>query len=192
MKNIEILQKVADLVGFKFGSYYFAEVELEGGLVITNQTEGDFMMGDVISVKNEDGTYTIVGAGEHRLLDGRVFITDEEGKLVEIREVEEEGTEEVSIDATKNKMEEVEVEVPDEVVDVLSPEIVEEIVEALAPIVEELKVLTEEMKKLKKDYENFKASSAYEPLKEDKVIASAFNADHRYNVLRDMKAKMRK
>lgn len=192
MKNIEILQKVADLVGFKFSSYNFAEVELEGGLVISNQTEGEFQIGDVVSVKNEDGTYTIVGSGEHRLLDGKVFITDEEGKLVEIREEESEAPE-ISVEVeTKEQMEEVSVEVPEEVVDVMSPDVVEAVVEALTPIVEELKVLTEEMKKLKKDYEGFKASSAYEPLKEDKVIASAFSTDHRYSVLREMKQKMRK
>lgn len=191
MKNIEILQKVADLVGFKFGSFNFAEVELEGGLVISNQTEGDFMVGDVISVKNEDGTYTIVGSGEHRLLDGRVFITDEEGKLVEVREVEGEEPK-VEVEIETEEMEEVSVEVPEEVVDVMSPDVVEAVVEALAPVVEELKILTEEMKKLKKDYENFKASSAYEPLKEDKIVSNAFSTDHRYSVLMDMKAKRRK
>lgn len=188
MKNIEILQKVADLVGFKFGAFNFAEVELEGGLVISNQTEGDFLTGDVISVKNEDGTYTIVGAGEHRLLDGRVFITDEEGKLVEIRE---EGAEvSVEVETKEEGMEEVSVELPEGVE--LTPAVIEEVVKALVPMVEELKMLTEEMKKLKKDFESFKASSAYEPLKEDKVVASAFSTDHRYSVLRDMKAKMRK
>ena len=92
MKNIEILQKVADLVGFKFSSvsYSFAEVELDGGVIITNSTEGDFALGDTISVKNEDGTFTIVGSGTHRLADGiKIFITDEEGKLVEIKDAEE-------------------------------------------------------------------------------------------------------
>jgi hypothetical protein len=74
----------------------------------------------------------------------------------------------------------------------ITPDVIEEVVKALAPMVEELKMLTEEMKKLKKDYENFKASSAYEPLKEDKIVASAFNTDHRYNVLRDLKSKMKK
>jgi hypothetical protein len=186
MKNIEILQKVADLVGFKFGSYRFAEVELEGGVVISNQTEGDFMIGDVIAIKNEDGTFTIVGSGEHKLSDGRLFITDEEGKLVEIRDVVSE-TDVVEVAAA-----EVEIEVPNEVSDVLSPEIVEEIVEALVPIVEDLKLLTEEMKKLKKDYENFKASSAYTPLKEDKLTQNAFGTDHRYQVLKEWKERMRK
>lgn len=187
MKNIEILQKVADLVGFKFSTHTFAEVELEGGLVISNQTEGDFMLGDVVSVKNEDGTFTIVGAGEHKLLDGGTFITDEEGKLVEIRDTEERAPEVEVVIEGEEKMEEVVVEVPEEVVDVMSPDVVEAVVNALAPVVEELKILTEEMKKLKKDYETFKASSAYEPLNEDKLVSNAFNTDHRYEVLKQMK-----
>jgi hypothetical protein len=66
-------------------------------------------LGDTISVKNEDGTFTQVGSGTHRLADGiKIFITDEEGKLVEIKdaveeEVEEEGV--VIVDAEKEKME---------------------------------------------------------------------------------------
>jgi hypothetical protein len=187
MKNREILQKVADLVGFKFSSFQtFAEVELEGGLVITNQTEGDWQVGDLVSLKNDDGTFTIVGAGEHKLLDGRVFITDMEGKLTEIRDVVSE-TEVVEVEAA-----EVEVEVPEMVEDVMTPEVVEAVVEALAPIVEELKVISEEMKKLKRDYEGFKASSAYTPLKEDKLISNAFNTDHRYDVLKQLKEKYNK
>ena len=184
MKNIEILKKVADLVGFTFSSTYnFAEVELEGGLVISNQTEGDFMTGDVVSVKNEDGTYSIVGAGTHNLTDGRVFITDEEGKLVEIREVEEP---EVSVEV---ETEEMEVDVP---ISEMTPEMVQSIIEALTPVVEEMKKLNEKMETLKKDYEGFKASSAYAPLNEDKVVANAFKADYRYNVLRQLKQEKNK
>lgn len=188
MKNIEILKKVADLVGFSFSSTYnFAEVELEGGLVITNQTEGDFATGDVVSVKNEDGTYTIVGAGTHRLLNGGVFITDAEGKLVEIREVQEETPVDAGVE-TKEDMEEVKVEIPE---GELSPEVVEAIIEALLPVVQEMKKLNDKMEKLKKDYDGFKASSAYEPLKEDKVVANAFKADYRYDVLRQMKQEQK-
>ena len=111
MKNIELLKKVADLVGFKFSSvsYTFAEVELDGGVIITNSAEGEFVLGDTISVKNEDGTFTQVGSGTHRLADGmKIFITDEEGKLVEIKDaMEDDGSEEgvVIVDAEKEKME---------------------------------------------------------------------------------------
>lgn len=188
MKNIEILQKVADLVGFKFSSTKaFAEVELVGGVRITNSTEGDFLVGDIISLLNEDGTSSVVGEGTHQLTDGREFLTDTEGRLTEIRETAGEENTEAK---TEEKMEEVEVEVPDVVADVMSPELIEAVVDALIPIVEELKSLTEEMKKMKKDYEEFKASSAYTPLNEDKKVSSAFR-DHRYDVLKAMKKAMK-
>jgi hypothetical protein len=180
MKNIELLKKVADLVGFQFSKFKFAEVSLEGGVIITNSSEGeDFLVGDTISIKNEDGTFTIVGAGEHKLNDGRIFITDAEGKLTEIRETE--GEVEVEVE-----MEEVAVEVPEEVSDVMSPAVVEAVVEALTPIVEELKMLTEEMKSLKKDYNAFKKEATHEPMKQDKVVAQNFS-DFRYEVLKAMK-----
>lgn len=185
MKNIELLKKVADLVGFQFSSQKFAEATLEGGVVITNSTEGeDWLVGDTISVKNDDGTFTIVGEGTHLLADGRVFITDAEGKLVEVREMTDD---EVEVEV---EMEEVSVEVPSEVSDVMSPAVVEAVVEALTPIVEELKVLTEEMKKMKKDYESFKKTASHSPLKEDKVISQNFT-DARYQVLKEMKQKLR-
>jgi hypothetical protein len=186
MKNIEILQKVADLVGFKFSSnQVFAEVELVGGVRITNSTEGDFLVGDVISVLSDDGTSSVVGSGTHQLADGREFITDAEGRLTEIREITNEADTEAGVE-----MEEVAVEVPEVVADVMSPDVIEAVIEALTPIVEELKTLTDEMKKMKKDYEEFKASSAYTPLNEDKKISSAFS-DQRYEVLKAMKKSMK-
>lgn len=183
MKNIELLKKVADLVGFHFSSHKFADATLEGGVVITNSSESeDFLVGDTISIRNDDGTFTIVGEGTHQLADGRVFMTDVEGKLVEIREMESEGIE--------VEMEEVAVEVPTDVVDVMSPEVVSAVIEALSPIVEELKAVAEEMKMLKKDYNEFKKSASHQPLKEDKVMKSNFS-DHRYDILKEMKTKLR-
>jgi hypothetical protein len=118
-------------------------------------------------------------------MDGRKFITDAEGKLSEISDVENEREVEVVVEAA-------EVDVPSEVSDVMTEEVIQAVVEALAPVVEELKVLSEEMKKMKKDYESFKASSAYEPLKEDKVSANMFSTDHRYELLRQMKENLKK
>lgn len=182
MKNIEILQKVADLVGFKFSSvsYSFAEVELDGGVIITNSTEGDFALGDTISVKNEDGTFTIVGSGTHRLADGiKIFITDEEGKLVEIKDAmddEEEGDGEgdVIIDAEKEKMESTQLQA---------------LKSAIHDVLFAFEAHTKEIAELKNDLEAFKKSASHAPLKEDKVVASAFASDSRYEILKQMKNK---
>jgi hypothetical protein len=183
MKNIELLQKVADLVGFKFSSvsHSFAEVELDGGVIITNSTEGEFVLGDTISVKNEDGTYTIVGAGTHRLADGmKIFITDEEGKLVEIKDAMEDGEEEgdgegdIIIDAEKEKMESSQLDA---------------LKSSIHYVLFAFEAHTKEIAELKNDLEAFKKSASHAPLKEDRVVASAFGSDSRYEILKQMKNK---
>ena len=190
MKNSkEILEKVAELVGLKFQTNKtekFAEVELQGGFIITNQSEGDFLVDETIYLVNEDGTYSVVGSGEWTFLDGeKTFITNEEGKLVEIRSGEDDVMEAGEHD--KEKMEEVEIEVPAEVEDVVSEDVVQSIVDALTPVVEQIQQVQEEMMKLKKDYEKFKSEASYPPLKEDKVVSKAFSTDSRYEVLKAMR-----
>jgi hypothetical protein len=178
MKNIELLKKVADLVGFKFSSvsYTFAEVELDGGVIITNSTEGEIVLGDTISVKNEDGTYTIVGAGTHRLADGmKIFITDEEGKLVEIKdamedEVEDEGV--MIVDAEKEKMESTQL-------DALKA--------AIHDVLFAFEANTKEIAELKADLQAFKNEAKHNPLKEDTLMSNAFSSDSRYEILKQMK-----
>jgi co-chaperonin GroES (HSP10) len=178
MKNIEILQKVADLVGFKFSSvsHSFAEVELDGGVIITNSTEGEFVLGDTISVKNEDGTFTQVGSGTHRLADGmKIFITDEEGKLVEIKdameeEVEDEGV--VIVDAKKDKMESGQIDA---------------LKQAIHDVLFAFEAHAKEIADLKADLHKFKNEAKHAPLKEDTLMSNAFSSDSRYEILRKMK-----
>ena len=183
MKNIELLQKVADLVGFKFSSvsHSFAEVELDGGVIITNSTEGEFVLGDTISVKNEDGTFTQVGSGTHRLADGmKIFITDEEGKLVEIKdamedEVEDEGV--VIVDAEKEKMESTQLDA---------------LKQAIHDVLFAFEAHAKEIADLKADLHNFKNEAKHAPLKEDTLMANAFSSDSRYEILRQMKQNNKK
>jgi len=194
MKNSkEILEKVAELVGLKFNTAKtekFAEVELEGGYIVSNQTEGDFVVGDTIYLVNEDGTYSVVGAGEWKYLDGeKTFITDEEGKLVEIRSGADDVVEAGEEKMEDVEMEEVEVEVPAEVESVVDEDIVQSIVDALTPVVEQIQQVQEEMMKLKKDYEKFKSEASHEPLKEDKIVSKAFSTDTRLEVLKAMRQK---
>jgi hypothetical protein len=182
MKNIEILQKVADLVGFKFSSvsHSFAEVELDGGVMITNSTEGEFVLGDTISVKNEDGTYTIVGAGTHRLADGiKIFITDEEGKLVEIKDAMEEGLDdegEVIVDAGTEMMESSQLDA---------------LKQAIHDVLFAFEAQSKEIADLKADLQSFKNEAKHNPLKEDTLMSNAFSGDRRYEILRQMKENNR-
>ena len=179
-KNIEILQKVADLVGFKFSSEVvslkFAEVELDGGLIITNSTEGDFMVGDTISIKNDDGTYTIVGAGEHKLVDGRIFITDAEGKLAEMRDSMMEAPVVETVDAKSEEMESTKIE---------------ELKAAIHDVLFAFETQSKSINELRADLESFKKSASHKPLKEDKIVSTNFS-DARYEVLRSMKEANKK
>jgi hypothetical protein len=191
-----ILQKIAELVNVKFASndakpHQFAMVELEGGVIVSNQTEDDLVVGDTIYVVNEDGTYSIVSDGTWTYLDGsKTLITNTEGELTEIRSNEGEDVEAEKHDKDKmekEKMDEEVVEVPEEIAEVVDADVIEGILEALAPIVDEIKQVQEEVMKLKKDYMSFKKSAEHTPFKEDKVVSKAFSTDTRYEMLKAMK-----
>lgn len=179
-KNIEILQKVADLVGFKFSSEVvslkFEEVEIEGGIIITNSTEGDFMVGDTISIKNDDGTFTIVGAGEHKLVDGRIFITDVEGKLAEMKDAMMEEPVVETVDSSSVEMESTKIE---------------ELKAAIHDVLFAFETQSKSINELRADLESFKKSASHKPLKEDKIVSTNFS-DARYEVLRSMKEANKK
>lgn len=173
MKNIELLEKVAKLVGFNFSTteFKFAEAEVEGGVKITNGTEGEFVVGDTISLVNEDGTFTPVGAGVHKLMDGREFITDEEGKLVEIKDITSEEPES-------------EVDVEEE----MTATKIEELKQAIHDVLFAFEAQSKEIASLKADYEKFKSEATHTPLKEDKIVSKNFS-DARYEILKQMKQR---
>jgi hypothetical protein len=174
--NLEILKKVADLVGFKFSSSYnFAEAEVEGGVMITNSTEGEFVVGDTISIKNEDGTFTIVGPGEHKLTDGKLFITDTEGVLVEIKDM-----------ASEEPESEVEVVEAGDGEEMSQSTKIEELKQAIHDVLFAFEAHTKEIETLRADLESFKKTAAHQPLKEDKFVSKNF-ADERYEIIRAMK-----
>jgi len=193
MTKDEILYKVAELVGIKFSTakkVEFNEVELEGGAIITNQKpDTDFVVGDTIYLVNDDQTYSIVGAGTWKFLDGeKIFETDEEGKLVSIKSGEEAADPMAIAEEVNDAAETFEVETED-----TDSKIVDAIIEALMPMVEEMKKMKEEMGNLKKDYETFKQSGTHNPLKDDKIVSNAFSNDERYEVFKALKeAKRRK
>ncbi len=187
MTKDEILNKVAELVGLKFStpkSQKFNEVELEGGYIITNQKpDTDFVVGDIIYLVNDDQTYTIVGAGTWKFLDGeKIFETDEEGKLVSIKSGEEAGV-------LNDEEMETEIEIKD--AEDKDTKIVDAIIEALAPMVEEMRRMKEKMESFQSDYETFKKSGTHQPLKDDKMVSNAFNSDDRYELFKALKEAKR-
>jgi hypothetical protein len=198
MTKDQILNKVAELIGMKFSTtptaVKFAEVELEGGYTITNQKDNDFVVGDVIYLVNEDGTFSIVGAGTWTFLDGeKIFTTDEEGTLTEIKEGKDdiETPEELAAEETEVEMAEgIEIEVEPKEED-KDTKIVDAIIEALMPMMEEMKKVQEQMNELKKDYETFKKQGTHAPLKNDTIVSNNFSTDERYEMLKALKQHRR-
>jgi len=194
MKNRQILEKVAELVGFKFDTdetteenteVKFAMVELEGGYIVSNQKDDDFVVGDTIYLVNEDGTYSVVGAGTWKYLDGeKTLTTDEEGTLTSI----EEGTDDVEDETTEETETSEEEEMTAEKVNGR----VEELKQAIHDVLFAFNEQSKELNELKNDYEEFKKSATHTPLKEDKVVSKAFSTDSRYEVLKAMREAKKK
>lgn len=191
MEYKEVLQKVAELVGYKFNSTEevvetkFERAALEGGeIFVTNQAESDFAMGDTIYVETPDG-FELAPVGSHILEDGREIVLDEESKLIEIRE-------EGGDDDTE---EEVIVESPDEEVEVETSEVDAEINELKTAIHDLLlafntytNTMEDKFSKLEADYTEFKKSAEYKPLKEESKVSQSF-AEMRLDILNKMKNK---
>ena len=139
----------------------FAEAKLVDGTVV--KVEGDLAEGAAIKVVTEDAEIPAPD-GVHELEDGTKVET-KDGVIVKVEKPVAEQMEEV----------EVPVEVPAEVAPV-AQEVVEAVVEALVPLMNEVKVLVEEMKKMKDkmgsfetDFEAFKKEPAAKKINSGKT-----------------------
>lgn len=150
----------------------FAQAKLVDGTVI--EVEGELSEGSKVYVVTEEGN---VGApdGIHELESGEK-VTTQDGVIVSIEgpvseeEVLEEEVEIKEEEKIEEEMEEevVEVEVPAAAAEV-SAEVVQEIVDAIAPVLEEVAKLGEELKKMKDSYDKFRKESAGSPIKNGKT-----------------------
>lgn len=186
MQYREVLERIAGLVGYEFKEdvkteeVKFERIALEGGEVfITNQVESELTLGDTIYVETEEG-FELAPAGSHTLEDGREIVLDEESVLVEIRE---EGEEEVVV------------ETPDEEVVVETSEEgskIDELKTAIHDLLVAFESHTKEIENrfsvLEADYNEFKQSAEYKPLKEETKLKQSF-ADMRLELIKQMKNK---
>jgi len=148
----------------------FERVALEGGEVfITNQLETELTLGDVIYVETPEG-FEMAPAGTHRLEDGREIVLDEESKLIEVREepMEEEVEEEVVVEETTEEEE--------MNTDSKMDELKTAIHDLLMAFESHINETEERFNKLESDYEAFKKSAEYEPVKKDNSFKSKFSA----------------
>jgi hypothetical protein len=175
----EALTKIAELVGYKFNEEVtkveFERIALEGGEVfVSNQSEGEFTLGDTIYIETEEG-FEPAPAGTHRLDDGREIVLDEESKLVEIRE--EPSEEEVVVEETSND-EEMSEETDTEDFDETNKQITElkeAIHDLLMSFTNEMKSMDERFNTLENDYNQFKKSESVNPLKQETKLKENFS-----------------
>jgi len=154
----EAVEKISQLLNLKFGSIEkFATTKLTDGTEITNNLDEEFKIGQTLFVVGES-TLTPAPAGKHTTREGLVITVDAESIIIAMEEetteapANESGETESEV-KDESMSEEVEVEVAEEVSDVMTEEVVQAVVEALTPIVEEVKTLAEDMKKMKEMYE---------------------------------------
>jgi hypothetical protein len=175
----EALTKIAELVGYKFNEEVtkveFERIALEGGEVfVSNQSEGEFTLGDTIYIETEEGFEPAI-SGTHRLDDGREIVLDEESKLVEIRE--EPSEEEVVVEETSND-EEMSEETDTEDFDETNKQITElkeAIHDLLMSFTNEMKSMDERFNTLENDYNQFKKSESVNPLKQETKLKENFS-----------------
>ncbi len=168
----------------------FAEATLVDGTEV--YTEGELQDGAILFVRAGEGASEdpFAPAGKHELTDGKIVTVGENGEITKIEDKGEEALEDEE-DLVDEVMEEVEVEVP--VADAVAEpakELLEGVAELIAPFVEEIAVLTEEVVELKKRFETMAAEPAAPRVKNtfsDALAAKTATAEARMKQLAAMR-----
>jgi len=189
----DALEKIAELVGYKFNNeettkVEFERVALEGGEVfISNQAEGELTLGDTIYIETESG-FELGPSGTHRLDDGREIVLDEESILVEIREESsEEEVEEVVEETSSDEEEMSEDTTPNPTAQEIT-KLKEAIHDLLMTFNQEVESINEKFNSFVQDYNEFKQSESITPLKEESKVKQDFSK-MRLEIINKMKNK---
>jgi len=164
MTKRDVLSKVRVLLGLQ----KFDDATLADGTKITNKLDEAFAPGQDIFVLDAEGNEVPAPEGEHTTESGIVLTVDAEGKITGVKEpdMEGEGSLAAAEEEDKEKMEidpEAIAEVAEEVVEYgLSPE---DVIEIIAPVVDELMMMKDEIEKMKKDFEEYIEGPAKESMK---------------------------
>lgn len=155
----EVLTKLKVMLSSK---HSFAEAELIDGVSV--YTEGELEAGAILFVRAGEGVSEdpFAPAGKHETTDGKIITVGENGEITDVTEkAAESAEEEVKEEVKEEVMEEVEVEVPvaEEVAEP-AKDLLEGVAELIAPFVEEIATLTEEVVELKKRFEKMAAEPA--------------------------------
>ena len=151
----EALTKLKVMLSSK---HSFAEATLVDGVEV--YTEGELEAGAILFVRAGEGVSEdpFAPSGKHETTDGKIITVGENGEITDVTEKAAESAEE---EVKEEVMEEVEVEVPvaEEVAEP-AKDLLEGVAELIAPFVEEIATLTEEVVELKKRFEKMAAEPA--------------------------------
>lgn len=183
MNANEAVSKIRVLLGLNENTFKFASATLVDGTEV--KTDGEFVEGASLMVVTPEGEVS-APAGVHETTEGLLITVDENGSIIKIEESTPEATEEPATEEVAME-EEVVVEVPEEVAPVLTEEVVQAVVEALAPVVEEVQSIAEELKKMKAQFQAFKAEPAAKKVKRNDFSAERHTAVDRILQIRKQK-----
>lgn len=158
MNKTEVLKKIQVLLGL----HKFDEATLADGTKISNKSDEKFAPGQNLYVIDAEGNEVPAPEGEHTTESGIVLTVDGAGVITGVKEPDAEG--EGSLEAKKEKMEEATdlLDVAEAVVESgLSPEAV---LEMVAPIIDEIAAVKEEVAMMKKAFEDYKNGPAKESM----------------------------
>ena len=140
MNSKEVLKEIRTILGFTEDKkeIEMATATLVDGTIV--EYDGELAVGTEIFVQTGEGLISAPDAVHET--DSGLLITTVGGIVTEIVEP--------TVDEVA--LEEVEVEVPEGVSEVVTVQVLEAIAEAIAPVLEEVAILKEEMKKMKKGF----------------------------------------
>lgn len=185
MNANEAVSKIRLLLGLNESTFKFATATLVDGTEV--KTEGELVEGASLMVVTPEGEIA-APFGIHETTDNMLITVDEAGVIVKIEEkVAEAAEDETKDEEVEVEMEEVEVEVPAEVAPVLTEEVVQAVVEVLAPVVAEIQDIAQELKKVKAQFQAFKAEPAAKKVKRNDFAAEKSSAVDRILKIRNQK-----
>lgn len=184
MNANEAVSKIRLLLGLNESTFKFATATLVDGTEV--KTEGELVEGASLMVVTPEGEIA-APFGIHETTDNMLITVDEAGVIVKIEEKVAEAAEDETKDEVEVEMEEVEVEVPAEVAPVLTEEVVQAVVEVLAPVVAEIQDIAQELKKVKAQFQAFKAEPAAKKVKRNDFAAEKSSAVDRILKIRNQK-----
>ena len=139
MNSKEVLKEIRTILGF---SEEKKEVEMATATLVDGtivEYDGELAVGTEIFVQTGEGLIPAPDAVHE--VEGGLLVTTEGGIVTEIVEP-----------VAEVALEEVIVEVPEEVSTIVTVEVLEAIAEAISPVLEEIAMLKEEMKRMKKGF----------------------------------------